>query len=334
MKLISTIDGCIRYAIDKGNIIYINSDRNINNNGSLIEGEYYAFNVYGKKIWTGNNQTNITEVYDLATNKLIYLSLDHLSIRPDIDIRNNSDNILAQFGLKSTWSLISIHDYSFIKQFSDKYGLNGIWQITSDDLFLSWNKESIAGCNLSNGSIAWQKNYKELLLMEDAEQSGNVVYLNGKIYLLLHSQNSSKSTTFCLDEKTGSIIKKYPNFGGFFSVSGDIIYRAHNYTVGIIDTTSNTASIYDFKDLLEPEKLWIHNRTSILSSEGLIYFVDGATITGSRFGILDLKNHKLLWTHKLKIKSKYKRINSLQLSENRLYVHADDDTLHIFERED
>ena len=89
----------------------------------------------------------------------------------------------------------------------------------------------------------------------------------------------------------------------------------------------------NFEEILKPEKLVFNQNTSTLTSDGLLYFIDGLSIGSNRFGVIDINERKLLWFSKLKIKSRYKIIQSVQLKDNFLYVHADDCSLHIFENE-
>lgn len=187
-----------------------------------------------------------------------------------------------------------------------------------------------------DGKEEWHINPKELLNVEDARQSGNIVsnilYHSNKIFIFLESVITNKYATFCLDETNGTIIKKIENISVPYYLSGDKIFNAYYYSTTILNIETFSVTKINLEDILRSEKLVLNQNTSVLTNEGLLYFIDGLSIGSNRFGIIDLNKKELLWNSKIKIKSRYKVIQSIQLSGDNLYVHADDNTLHIFQK--
>ena len=124
-----------------------------------------------------------------------------------------------------------------------------------------------------------------------------------------------------------------------FECTGDLfvcnekIYAVGMHDVYIINPTSATASKIDLRDILEPHSLAINYGRSILTQDGLLYFVDGWGMPSHRLGLLDLNGRKLLWHGSIEDNNiKNASVRNIQLHGNRLYVYASDNRLHVFEK--
>lgn len=230
------------------------------------------------------------------------------------------------------FALIKINDGKILKRIHIENQIKKALTDSKNVIAVVQKENDFLQCYSTEGNLCWEKKLQEMLGPGDTRQTGNLILSNGDLYIVLESAFERKKATYVIDVETGKILSQFDNLAGSYHIEDGIVFKAYGYSVDRIDTRTNTLIHDNFEDILKPENLWIHDDTSILTEDALLYFYDGATIGGNRVGVLDLKSHKLLWQAKLKIKSRYKSIRSMQLHDDILYVHADDDTLHVFEK--
>ena len=186
-----------------------------------------------------------------------------------------------------------------------------------------------------NNQLIWQHNFSDLLKGEEIKQHGEIIVHKGILYVYLADKRNNKNTaTIAIDVETGEIKNKYKGFAGKLFLYKNKLYTASYYKVQILDIETEQILEIDFTDTLKAKDLQIHWNNFIVEDD-YIYFIDGHWATTNRMGILDLKNKKLVWETSIKINDGINNnIREIKISENRLYSHCSDKSLHIFEKEE
>lgn len=342
LRSVFIIDDVSIYArpliIKRGNILYLNSKHNLiflNDSEKVMisENEFGWIERNGEQALCFDQTLLKTLVFNINKNTLLnWQFVAHPKLKTNGEF---SEKVVCGINCKGEffYALVDMRSGEIINRINLTHKPKDV--ICSEKCFFSivQNENEFLQCYSLNGSLCWEIDLQKLHNSVDTRQTGNLLLNDGKLYVVLASTIEKKHTTYVIDEITGKVLYRFENLAGSYQILNDILYKANRYSVDRIDTRTNALIRDDFEDILKPEKLWIHDDTSILTKDELLYFYDGATIGGNRIGVLDLKSHQLLWQAKLKIKSRYKSIRSMQLHEDILYVHADDDILHVFEKE-
>ena len=199
---------------------------------------------------------------------------------------------------------------------------------------------SIVCCDLDSNIQLWQHSFSELLppiqTADNLFQNGNMIIHNGCLYFSLFENNRHLNTaTICIDIETGKVENIFKGFAGNLSLFGNNIGIVSNTTIQILNTKSNSIIIKDYPELLQKEKIYLGWNSFLISEDELMYFIGNGQGMGSHVGIIDLKTDELVWLHGLNPNKEIYEVaaRDIKISDDRLYVHCSDNTLHIFENE-
>ena len=211
------------------------------------------------------------------------------------------------------------------KKYELYLGLNGIYQVLNDNLFLSQNKEKIGVFNFNNTCI-WEKSYKELFAEYDPIGAGttNILKVGNKLYVELDK-------TYCINLNTGKVEHIYEH--KFTNSENEFLYGLQflsmtEFQLAILNTTTNQIKLIDVSD--EFNKLNVYPDNRIVIKEGLVYFSQNMGDNIAKIGIFCPKTEKILW--KYDFEKQNGMIGTLKVQGNRIYAHTQDKTLHIFEK--
>lgn len=226
-----------------------------------------------------------------------------------------------------------------IKNNSENYFVNNYngFKLFIKQLFLVNvnSKQKLIAFSLLNGKELWQRAYTDLFNEEDTTISNEIVEVSGVIYFLLHG--GGKNECFGLDANTGEVVKRIPNILGDIIVENEFIYFLHAENITIYNTQKDEIITWEIENLMIEkgiERLWFP-RWAI--DNGLIYFSQSkgadrnSDSVGARFGVLDPTKKELLWHDKLPLENGI--IGSIKVNQNRIYLHTQDQTLFIYEKE-
>jgi len=124
---------------------------------------------------------------------------------------------------------------------------------------------------------------------------------------------------------------------GDIIVENEFIYFLHSEVITIYNTQKDEIITWEIEDLMVEtriERLWFPRWTI---DDGLIYFSQSkgadrnSDNIGARFGVLDPTKKELLWQDKLPLENGI--IGSIKVNQNRIYLHTQDQTLFIYEKE-
>ncbi|MFK7079547.1 hypothetical protein V3470_13990 [Flavobacterium oreochromis] len=232
--------------------------------------------------------------------------------------------------------IYSFKDKTVIKEFS--FFEEGSVCLLLESNFLVRYENKISNYNIDNLNIEWQQSFSDLLPSQETEEisiSQEIIEISNVIYFTLNTNN--KNICFGLDSETGKVVKQFPNILGDLIQENEYIYFLYYNSITRLNTTNDTIEKWDIQDLLDKEDIGYlyFPRWAVL--DGQIYFsqTKGSDIhsgkIGARFGVLDFNKRELIFKDQLD--PKYGTIGSIKVSKERLYLHTQDSTLHVFEKE-
>ncbi|MFK7002172.1 hypothetical protein [Flavobacterium oreochromis] len=299
----------------------------INNKNCSLRG------FYDEKIMIFEEDRFETYIYDfngLLVKHILEFGitiLDRISQHKYLIGINDGDNIFK--------AIYDFEQFQIVKKFG-KIGLNS-FNVFSNDFLISKSKEKIGLFNFEN-EIIWQQSFSDLLPSQETNEisiSQEIIEISNVIYFTLNTNN--KNICFGLDSETGKVVKQFPNILGDLIQENEYIYFLYYNSITRLNTTNDTIEKWDIQDLLDKEDIGYlyFPRWAVL--DGQIYFsqTKGSDIhsgkIGARFGILDFNKRELIFKDQLD--PKYGTIGSIKVSKERLYLHTQDSTLHVFEKE-
>ena len=135
--------------------------------------------------------------------------------------------------------------------------------------------------------------------------------------------------TFVLDANTGKLIKTIDGFTGDLFLCDNHIYSANKYLVQVLDTVTLNFEELNLESELKTHSLEICYGKSVITKEGVLYFVNGWGLPSTSFGVLDLNKQKMIWH--TTVASAADCINEIRIYDNQLFVHTINKTLYVFD---
>jgi outer membrane protein assembly factor BamB len=190
------------------------------------------------------------------------------------------------------------------------------------------NKNLMIATSLLDGSELWRLDYNKMI---DAENvyGGTFVNFGNKIYLILSS--SVKRGLFCIDAKTGKVVDFIPNVYYFLLKDSQNIYVTKEHDIVCkINPETHAMEDWDVRELMKDNGFdGIGDQRSV-AMDGIIYLTQTFGAKNAKLGILDINSKELLW--KYDFAPECGAVGGIQVSKERIFVHTQDNTLHIFEK--
>jgi len=321
---INTIQNVDEFSFIEKNIFLIKNNKLFLSNILIKEGDFSFFGIYNKQQLVFDEDNFHTLIYS-SKGKLI-TKIEEYALRHIFTFNNGNSLVGGNDGKTTFYGIYNFTKNKMIKRY-DNLGLNGIYQVLNDNLFLSQNNEKFGVFNFDNTCI-WQHNYSDLF---GSNYKGitptNLINIKEKLYVCFGR------TTFCIDIETGNIEHTYKDY---FSVAeNEFLYglkptdKRTNFYITILNTTTQKIERIDILDELKKHNIYTDQNFAV--QNGLIYFKQSMGADVARIGILDPKTAKLIWKYDLPKGSG--QVGSIQVQGDRIYVHTQDKTLHIFEKQ-
>lgn len=293
----------------------------------LSENEFRIQAKVRNEVWTFDQTLTRSLIYDSEKKSKSYLDFIFSPVAyEDMHIEENIVCIVREHD-RHFFGKINLFDKSINAEYPLDYGGNGISYILKNGTFLSKGKDFLTCCRLSDGEIVWQTEYRDLTGWENARLFEKIFSFSGRIFI--HIQGGLNMNAYCLNEIDGKLIKVLDDFKGMYQIYADTVYTAGGHSLQFLTESNFDLQVYDFKETFKEKKISIYAGSSILSNDGILYFIDGLR-SSDRFGAIDIRTKKLLVHEKVKISSSWKKIDHLELHNNLLYVHSDDNSLSIY----
>lgn len=319
--------------------IYINNESNvilIDDEYNLKEYDYHlnsrvTFTLNGN-VWVANLNTGNTTIYNQGNIPIKTIGFIASSSR---DIKNFSTEVfiypkiyLNKDFKNPIYAKILKSDFNIIENYNSNLGLNGIYLVINDDSFISKSREEITLFNFKN-EIIWETSFSELIKSEDAFLYDKVVNIESKIFF--NVAGSSNGGLFCVDSQNGVIIKKYSGFSRPIFQDEDCLFTT-DYENILCKIDSNTLEMkkWNADELVKKNGFDNIHDHRCAAKNGLFYFTQTLGDNKAKFGVLDFDKKEL--TYKYEFETKNGGISSIQVSEDRIFIHTQDNTLHIFEK--
>lgn len=331
MKRIDEIQRCSRYDINADGVLVYVKDNNIYCNNIVMKGKYYDVVAYQNIVNTYDNNINQTQFFDIYDGELLYANQNFIGLCKNRQ-EKESDILLGQYEDPEGEFWIEFHTKKFeiVKKYPLHFGFNGIYRILANQLFLSRDQDKLWAYN-NEGQILWQHNFCDLLQNDQAILHSEILEHRGRLYFFL--SGSPRNRTFCIDIENGKVLEEYNALQGWLVKDGDDLYVTRfGETIVKLNTLTNAVTEWEVRTLLENKSLGSYldyHRYAV--QDGLVYFTQSMGVANTTVGIFDFNNRKLLWYHEFDDMAG--AIGGIQVHGNRLFVHTQDNTLHVFERE-
>lgn len=218
--------------------------------------------------------------------------------------------------------------------FNEDYGIHKVL----DNKFIGRGDDFYNLCTFNN-QLLWQHSFSELFETEQGAefifQNGEIIIHNGKLFFSLFENNRHYNTaTFAIEIETGKVVNMYKGFAGNLTLFNNKIAVITNDELRVLNLDNNEITSRTFSFLKE-KNIAIGWNDFQISEDEKLYFIGSDHRQGAHFGIIDLQKDELLWLHSPNKNDKlYKvSIRDFKISDNRVFLHYSDNTLHIFEEE-
>lgn len=183
----------------------------------------------------------------------------------------------------------------------------------------------------NNGEENWKHKYSELTGLNKANLHSQVLNSDSKLFFVI--TGNDKKGLFALDIETGDVLKKFDNLCYEIFKDGGYIYTTKFENILCrINTRTLELEEWDCNDLIVKNDLHsIHDhRCNVI--DGKFCFTQSLGDNKSKLGVLDWEKKELVY--KYNFEPGNGAIGSIQVNNTRMFVHTQDNTLHIFEKEE
>jgi len=180
----------------------------------------------------------------------------------------------------------------------------------------------------NDGQIVWNHKYALLAEAQKGNLHSNLLSnYNNLFFVITGNQNNG---LYVLDVHSGKLLKKFDEVCYEIFQDGDFIYSTKFENVLCrINTQNLELEEWDCNSLVKSNGFdAIHDhRCAVLNDR--FYFTQTIGDNKAKLGILDWDKKDLIY--KYEFEPKNGGIGSIQVNESRMFVHTQDNTLHIFE---
>jgi hypothetical protein len=318
--------------------IYIDNGSNvdlIDNKYSIKHYDYLSKSavefILNGNIWIGNLDKFNTTIYNIDNQPIV--TVDFIAAFPS-DIKNFSTDfyiyptIYLNGDFENTFcAKVSKSDFNIIETYNSNLGLNGIYLVINDGSFISKNNEEITLFNFKN-EIIWQHSFSELIQWEETFIYHKIINFENKIFFRVAGNN--EVGLFCIDVNTGEVLNKFIDYYEIFQDEKYIYTSKYENILCKINPEIFEVEEWNVNDLVKKNGFDNIHDHRCTAKNGLFYFTQTLGDDKAKFGVLDFNSKELIY--KYEFEPKNGGISSIQVSEDRIFIHTQDNTLHIFEK--
>lgn len=212
--------------------------------------------------------------------------------------------------------------------------------VCKDQFFISSSTDCKLNCyKISDGSIKWQLDLKNLLQNNNIYISGDLFVRVNKLFAYI-TDHRRFSRVVCIDINNGIILRQISNFGGIIYDGGENLYVAYAQKIAWLNTTTFDVHVTSLQGFFV-ENDWYIEYSKSMVKDGLLYFSasEGRGNLNSHIGVLDLNTFDVLWHTELLInpnkpsspENRYS-VRKILVNDKYLGVQTDGNVLHVFEK--
>ncbi len=300
---------------------------------------YDSIHLYTLKRLNIKSNTNTVGSYKdgiffFEDNNTLFVSIKH----NETFIKNNvfyyyilEDNYEAFVDLAKVDNIIFLTDEKKIITIKREAGYklflkNLLIQIVS-------KKDNIIKANSISlqGKLIWQTHFKNLCGVDTVYPQNEVLESNEKLYIVISSQGGRKGL-FVIDLKTGKEIGFYKDLVFRPFKDNDSIYiSTYQNKFCRIDSKTDKIVEYELNEIVKKNGFESLHDHRFCVSNNILYFTQTLGSKVAKLGVIDLNNQTMVYKYDFPKESG--AIGSIQVSNERIYVHTQDNTLHIFQKE-
>lgn len=186
--------------------------------------------------------------------------------------------------------------------------------------------KAISVIDIEDGLIKWEVSFSELIESEKATLRSEILEKFGKLFFVV------SGTLFCIDVSSGHILHRFEGIGRPIFQDQDYIYSTkYENILCRINPENFEVEEWDVNNLIKKNGFDNIHDHRCAAKNGLFYFTQTLGDNKAKFGVIDFDKKELLY--KYEFEPKNGGISSIQVSEERVFIHTQDNTLHIFEKE-
>lgn len=226
---------------------------------------------------------------------------------------------------------VSYNEVNLVERYPYEYLTMGL-RILNDNYFIAYTKDILQCRKLDSGNTFWMRTVEDIVKSTSNYFHHNLFCKEGFIYL--SASGAAATDLYQLNGQTGETMHKVDNFPGTLCINKSNLYTTNFFDLNVFNFDTKQVSRYDFTEILTKAKLQFSGKETILTQEGLLYFINGKFMFPSNtFGIIDIYRNELVFKHKLKITDRsIGGIMQLRIEGTRILALASDNTLHVFEK--
>lgn len=255
-----------------------------------------------------------------------------LNFQNSIQIKYQKNNfvVLRNQINEVEWEIFCINNYgSIVWKKNDSKPFFAQGDLNNSVMFSFIEDKKISVIDINDGLTKWKVSFAELIQSEDAFLYDKVINIEDKIFF--NVAGSSNGGLFCVDLQNGVIIKKYSGFSRPIFQDEDCLFTT-DYENILCKIDSNTLEMkkWNADELVKKNGFDNIHDHRCAAKNGLFYFTQTLGDNKAKFGVLDFNNKQLIY--KYEFETKNGGISSIEVSEDRIFIHTQDNTLHIFEK--
>ncbi|TRX33233.1 hypothetical protein FNW52_15860 [Flavobacterium sp. ZT3R18] len=325
------IKKCHRFAVCNNTIYTINSEKYFLINNKLInKGCFSISGFFDNNIVLFEENKFESSIYSKKGELIKHIEDFAIIVRERISptvffVGINDGNTIY-------YAKFCVVEFKVLEKFSS---IRRVGTVFKNDTFISNDTEKIGCLDFENKEV-WYHTFSSLLGEEVAGISNEIIEISGIIYFILFGKETKKC--FGLDANTGKVVKNYPDLVGQLVVEDEYIYFLHTEIISVLNTKTDEITTWFIDDLMKEKGIdsLLFPRWAV--RDGLIYFSQSkgadrySDNVGARFGVLDPIKKEMLWHHQLPLENGI--IGEIKVNQNRIYLHTQDQTLFVFEKEE
>ncbi|GAA5027818.1 hypothetical protein GCM10011506_15910 [Marivirga lumbricoides] len=229
----------------------------------------------------------------------------------------------------SYYARVLNRDYSIVDVIAENLGYKHIRLVIDDNSFVSCGIDKIGVFDFDNNKI-WRFKYSDFIKSDKAILHSQILSFNGKLFFVIDGNDNRG--LFVLDVKTGRVLKKFEGLCYELFQDYEYIYTTHFENILYrIDAKTLEIEEWDCHELIKSKGFEsIHDhRCDIVN--GKFFFTQSLGDNRAKLGVLDWEKKELVYKHDFEPKNG--AIGSIHVSETRIFVHTQDNILHIFKEE-
>ncbi|MBN1113696.1 MAG: hypothetical protein JXA53_12370 [Bacteroidales bacterium] len=278
-----------------------------------------------------NSIKKTTVVYNI-NEKTISFEIDgFISLGPSEKNTVNKSLFLATYRYQSFKysAFFDCNNFSMLSKIKHNEKMVGV-SVLLDTVLLFYKDNRITCYSIMDYETLWQLSFQELTGVENIELHSDLVVVGNKLFFYLTNRlHNGVASTFCVDINTGKLIKEIPEFTGDVKLFDGMLYTAVDEDIEIMNPETFNVEKFNIKSEMDKNDLQRIDYARWVVSDNKLYFGQNFGAHQAKVGVVDLRTMKI--TDKHVFPRKCGSIGTIKVSGNKLYVHTQDETLHIFE---